>query len=121
MLILRISLGGAVWGGLFGVAVGSTTGAAFGIFDGDVSMGLDGALVGGGLGILLGALYGCAVAIQDNRGGEGGGTAAQVIDLAANESFAELPLPGRRTPPEEPARGAAPAPSPFSEVGSVRR
>lgn len=59
---LRLCLGGAVCGGLSGIALGAFVGAVVGLLNDDVSQGLDGSLIGGGLGIVAGAFYGVAVA-----------------------------------------------------------
>lgn len=68
-LKLRLCLGGAVWGGLSGIALGAVFGAIVGLLNDDISLGLDGALIGGGLGILAGAFYGVVVATADSDAG----------------------------------------------------
>jgi hypothetical protein len=62
--LLRLCLGGVVWGCLLGTVLGSLLGAAYGAFHGDVTLGLDGAVLGCLILGLLGGLYGGALAIR---------------------------------------------------------
>lgn len=70
-LVLRMSLGGGIWGSLLGIFAGGILGSVFGWFLADLSLGLDGALLGGGVGCLSGAIYGAVLATgKDSDGGD---------------------------------------------------
>jgi hypothetical protein len=55
-------LGGVVWGSLFGTVCGAALGTVWGVFQGDVGLGLDGALLGclcfAGFGAFFGLVLG---------------------------------------------------------------
>jgi hypothetical protein len=63
-ILIRSSLGGAIWGILLGVFMGTACGIACGVFCDDPSLGLDGALIGGLAAVLPGAIYGGVLGVR---------------------------------------------------------
>ena len=62
--VARLMMGGAIWGGLLGLPLGAALGLLLGVWQGNVSWGLDGAVFGilglSGAGAALGAGLGLA-------------------------------------------------------------
>jgi hypothetical protein len=60
--VVRLAMGGAIWGGLLGIPLGAAVGLLLGLWFGNVSWGLDGAVLGilglSGVGAAFGALQG---------------------------------------------------------------
>jgi hypothetical protein len=56
--VVKLSLGGAVWGCLVGIGVGAVLGVLYGAWNGDVTLGLDGALLGCLCFAVAGGIYG---------------------------------------------------------------
>jgi hypothetical protein len=65
--ILILTLGGAVWGSLFGIFLGALVGVIYGALAGDVTLGLDGAVLGCFALASLGGVYGLALALHGHR------------------------------------------------------
>jgi hypothetical protein len=62
-----LTLGGAVWGSLFGIVLGALLGVIYGALAGDISLGLDGAVLGCFVLAGLGGVYGLTVALRGRR------------------------------------------------------
>jgi hypothetical protein len=60
-------LGGAVLGGFAGILLGGVLGAVYGLWVGDVSLGLDGAILVGFCLVVAGAFYGVIVGSRPER------------------------------------------------------
>src|SRR5262245_12917776 len=65
--VLKLTLGGAVWGSLFGIFLGALVGVVYGALAGDVTLGLDGAILGCFALASLGAVYGLTLALHGRR------------------------------------------------------
>src|SRR5438105_2496074 len=65
--VLKLTLGGAVWGCLLGTVLGAVIGVIYGALAGDVSLGLDGAVLCCFALTLLGGAYGLALGLRGHR------------------------------------------------------
>ena len=64
LYVLRLSLGGAIWGCLLGIVCGALAGVVYGALTGDITLGLDGAVLGCFALAIVGGLYGLALGFR---------------------------------------------------------